>query len=62
MEINNTYLSAGAMLSGTVAKIYAMPACRTIHSGELQGYRGSLFGSLSGARHPRVDLEGEAND
>jgi glutamate synthase (NADPH/NADH) large chain len=62
MEINNTDRSAGAMLSGTVAKIYA-------HAGlphdtiqvSFKGTAGQAFGAWL-CRGVTFDLEGEAND
>src|SRR5437773_1334007 len=62
MEINNTDRSAGAMLSGTVAKIYG-------HAGlpqdtiqvSFKGTAGQAFGA-SLARGITSDLEGEGND
>jgi glutamate synthase (NADPH/NADH) large chain len=62
MEINNTDRSAGAMLSGTVAKIYG-------HAGlphdtiqvSFKGTAGQAFGAWL-ARGVTFDLEGEAND
>jgi glutamate synthase (NADPH) large chain len=62
MEINNTDRSAGAMLSGTVAKIYG-------HAGlphdtiqvSFKGTAGQSFGAWL-ARGITFDLEGEAND
>jgi len=61
-EINNTDRSAGAMLSGTVAKIYG-------HAGlphdtiqvSFKGTAGQAFGAWL-ARGITFDLEGEAND
>src|SRR6187455_762143 len=61
-EINNTDRSAGAMLSGTVAKIYG-------HAGlphdtiqvSLKGTAGQAFGAWL-ARGVTFDLEGEGND
>jgi glutamate synthase (NADPH/NADH) large chain len=61
-EINNTDRSAGAMLSGTVAKIYG-------HAGlphdtiqvNFRGTAGQAFGAWL-ARGITFDLEGEAND
>ncbi|MCV0386343.1 MAG: glutamate synthase large subunit [Nitrobacter sp.] len=61
-EINNTDRSAGAMLSGAVARIYG-------HSGlpldtirvHLQGTAGQAFGAWLG-RGITFDLEGEGND
>ena len=61
-EINNTDRSAGAMLSGTVAKIYG-------HAGlpldtiqvNLKGTAGQAFGAWLG-RGITFDLEGEGND
>jgi glutamate synthase (NADPH) large chain len=62
VEINNTDRSAGAMLSGTVAKIYG-------HAGlphdtiqvNLKGTAGQAFGAWL-ARGITFDLEGEGND
>jgi glutamate synthase (NADPH/NADH) large chain len=62
MEINNTDRSAGAMLSGTVAKIYG-------HAGlphdtiqvNFKGTAGQAFGAWL-ARGITFDLEGEGND
>src|SRR5213078_258271 len=62
MEINNTDRSAGAMLSGAVAKIYG-------HAGlphdtiqvNLKGTAGQAFGAWL-ARGITFDLEGEGND
>jgi glutamate synthase (NADPH/NADH) large chain len=62
MEINNTDRSAGAMLSGTVAKIYG-------HAGlphdtiqvSFKGTAGQAFGAWL-ARGVTFDLEGEGND
>src|SRR5271169_6830157 len=62
IEINNTDRSAGAMLSGTVAKIYG-------HAGlphdtiqvNLKGTAGQAFGAWL-ARGITFDLEGEGND
>jgi glutamate synthase (NADPH/NADH) large chain len=62
VEINNTDRSAGAMLSGTVAKIYG-------HAGlphdtiqvTLKGTAGQAFGAWL-ARGITFDLEGEGND
>ena len=62
MEINNTDRSAGAMLSGAVAKIYG-------HAGlphdtiqvSFKGTAGQAFGAWL-ARGVTFDLEGEAND
>src|SRR5205814_20032 len=62
MEINNTDRSAGAMLSGTVAKIYG-------HAGlpqdtiqvSFKGTAGQAFGAWL-ARGITFDLEGEGND
>jgi glutamate synthase (NADPH/NADH) large chain len=62
MEINNTDRSAGAMLSGTVAKIYG-------HAGlphdtsqvSFKGTAGQSFGAWL-ARGITFDLEGEGND
>ena len=62
MEINNTDRSAGAMLSGTVAKIYG-------HAGlphdtiqvSFKGTAGQAFGAWL-ARGVTFELEGEGND
>src|SRR5471030_240690 len=62
MDINNTDRSAGAMLSGTVAKIYG-------HAGlphdtiqvSFKGTAGQAFGAWL-ARGVTFDLEGEGND
>jgi glutamate synthase (NADPH/NADH) large chain len=62
MEINNTNRSAGAMLSGTIAKIYG-------HAGlphdtiqvSFKGTAGQAFGAWL-CRGVSFDLEGEAND
>ena len=63
MEINNTDRSAGAMLSGTVAKIYG-------HTGlphdtiqvELQGHRRPGVRRVARANGITFELEGEGND
>src|ERR1700687_3182289 len=62
MEINNTDRSAGAMLSGTVAKIYGHAGLPhdTIHVG-FKGTAGQAFGAWL-ARGITFDLEGEGND
>src|SRR5712691_4467422 len=62
IEINNTNRSAGAMLSGTVAKIngHAGLPHDTIHVG-FKGTAGQAFGAWL-ARGITFDLEGEAND
>src|SRR6187397_916586 len=62
MEINNTDRSAGAMLSGTVAKIYGHAGLPhdTIHV-SLKGTAGQAFGAWL-ARGVTFDLEGEGND
>ncbi|MFZ5739469.1 MAG: glutamate synthase large subunit [Pseudomonadota bacterium] len=62
IEINNTDRSAGAMLSGTVAKHYGhagLPA-DTIQV-QLKGTAGQAFGAWL-ARGITFDLEGEGND
>ncbi|MEO6381011.1 MAG: glutamate synthase-related protein, partial [Nitrobacter sp.] len=61
-EINNTDRSAGAMLSGTVAKIYGHTGLPldTIHV-SLKGTAGQAFGAWLG-RGITFDLEGEGND
>jgi glutamate synthase (NADPH/NADH) large chain len=62
MEINNTDRSAGAMLSGTVAKIYGHAG---LPHGTIQvsfkGTAGQSFGAWL-ARGITFDLEGEGND
>jgi glutamate synthase (NADPH/NADH) large chain len=60
--INNTNRSAGAMLSGAVAKIYGNSGLPedTIHV-KLTGTAGQAFGAWL-ARGVTFDLEGEAND
>jgi glutamate synthase (NADPH/NADH) large chain len=62
MEINNTDRSAGAMLSGAVAKIYGHAGLPhdTIHVG-FKGTAGQAFGAWL-ARGITFDLEGEGND
>src|SRR5476651_511228 len=62
MEINNTDRSAGAMLSGTVAKIYGHAGLPhdTIQVG-FKGTAGQAFGAWL-ARGITFDLEGEGND
>jgi glutamate synthase (NADPH) large chain len=62
MEINNTDRSAGAMLSGTVAKIYGHAGLPhdTIHVG-FKGTAGQAFGAWL-TRGITFDLEGEGND
>jgi len=62
MAINNTDRSAGAMLSGTVAKIYGHAGLPhdTIHVG-FKGTAGQAFGAWL-ARGITFDLEGEGND
>jgi glutamate synthase (NADPH/NADH) large chain len=62
VEINNTNRSAGAMLSGTVAKIYGHAGLPhdTIHVG-FKGTAGQAFGAWL-ARGITFDLEGEGND
>ena len=62
MEINNTDRSAGAMLSGTVAKIYGHAGLPhdTIHV-SFKGTAGQAFGAWL-ARGITFDLEGEGND
>ena len=61
-EINNTNRSAGAMLSGAVAKIYGNAGLPedTIHV-KLKGTAGQAFGAWL-ARGVTFDLEGEGND
>ncbi|HTG03487.1 MAG TPA: glutamate synthase-related protein, partial [Bradyrhizobium sp.] len=61
-EINNTNRSAGAMLSGTVAKIYGHAGLPhdTIQVG-FKGTAGQAFGAWL-ARGITFDLEGEGND
>jgi glutamate synthase (NADPH/NADH) large chain len=61
-EINNTDRSAGAMLSGTVAKIYNHAGLPndTIHV-NFTGTAGQAFGAWL-ARGVTFDLEGEGND
>ena len=61
-EINNTDRSAGAMLSGTVARIYGHAGLPhdTIHV-SLKGTAGQAFGAWL-ARGVTFDLEGEGND
>jgi glutamate synthase (NADPH) large chain len=61
-EINNTNRSAGAMLSGTVAKIYGHAGLPhdTIHV-SFTGTAGQAFGAWL-ARGVTFDLEGEGND
>jgi glutamate synthase (NADPH/NADH) large chain len=61
-EINNTDRSAGAMLSGTVARIYGHAGLPndTIHV-SFKGTAGQAFGAWL-ARGVTFDLEGEAND
>ena len=62
MEINNTDRSAGAMLSGAVARIYGHAGLPhdTIQVG-FKGTAGQAFGAWL-ARGITFDLEGEAND
>jgi glutamate synthase (NADPH/NADH) large chain len=62
IEINNTNRSAGAMLSGTVAKIYGHAGLPhdTIQVG-FKGTAGQAFGAWL-ARGITFDLEGEGND
>ncbi|HEY0329191.1 MAG TPA: glutamate synthase large subunit, partial [Rhodopseudomonas sp.] len=62
IEINNTNRSAGAMLSGTVAKIYGHAGLPddTIHV-DFKGTAGQAFGAWL-VRGVTFDLEGEAND
>jgi glutamate synthase (NADPH) large chain len=62
MNINNTDRSAGAMLSGTVAKIYGHAGLPhdTIHV-SFKGTAGQAFGAWL-ARGITFDLEGEGND
>src|SRR6201993_3700930 len=61
-EINNTDRSAGAMLSGAVAKIYGHAGLPhdTIHV-SLEGTAGQAFGAWL-AHGVTFELEGEAND
>jgi len=61
-EIHNTDRSAGAMLSGAVAKIYGHTGLPqdTIHVG-FKGTAGQAFGAWL-AQGVTFDLEGEAND
>ncbi|MGY3530391.1 glutamate synthase large subunit [Bradyrhizobium sp. USDA 4452] len=61
-EINNTDRSAGAMLSGAVAKIYGHAGLPldTIHVG-LKGTAGQAFGAWL-AKGITFELEGEGND
>jgi glutamate synthase (NADPH/NADH) large chain len=61
-EINNTNRSAGAMLSGTVAKIYGHAGLPddTIHVA-FKGTAGQAFGAWL-CKGITFDLEGEAND
>jgi glutamate synthase (NADPH) large chain len=61
-EINNTDRSAGAMLSGAVAKIYGHAGLPldTIHV-SLKGTAGQAFGAWL-ARGITFELEGEGND
>ena len=61
-EINNTDRSAGAMLSGAVAKIYGHAGLPldTIHVG-LKGTAGQAFGAWL-ANGVTFELEGEGND
>jgi glutamate synthase (NADPH/NADH) large chain len=61
-EINNTDRSAGAMLSGAVAKIYGHTGLPldTVHV-SLKGTAGQAFGAWLG-RGITFDLEGEGND
>src|SRR6185503_9854522 len=61
-EINNTNRSAGAMLSGAVAKIYGHAGLPddTI-SVSLKGTAGQAFGAWL-AKGVTLELEGEAND
>jgi len=62
IEINNTNRSAGAMLSGTVAKIYGHAGLPhdTIHVA-FKGTAGQAFGAWL-ARGITFELEGEGND
>jgi glutamate synthase (NADPH/NADH) large chain len=62
MEINNTDRSAGAMLSGTIARIYGHAGLPhdTIHVG-FKGTAGQAFGAWL-ACGITFDLEGEGND
>src|SRR6185436_13291143 len=61
-EINNTNRSAGAMLSGAVAKIYGNEGLPedTIHV-KLKGTSGQAFGAWL-ANGVTFELEGEGND
>jgi glutamate synthase (NADPH/NADH) large chain len=62
MEINNTNRSAGAMLSGTIARIYGHAGLPhdTIQVG-FKGTAGQAFGAWL-CRGVTFDLEGEGND
>ena len=61
-EINNTDRSAGAMLSGTVARIYGHAGLpHDTISVSFKGTAGQAFGAWL-ARGITFDLEGEAND
>jgi glutamate synthase (NADPH/NADH) large chain len=62
MEINNTDRSAGAMLSGTIARLYGHTGLPddTIHV-SFKGTAGQAFGAWL-ARGITFDLEGEGND
>jgi glutamate synthase (NADPH) large chain len=62
MEINNTDRSAGAMLSGTLAKIYGHHGLpHDTISVSFKGTAGQAFGAWL-ARGVTFDLEGEGND
>jgi glutamate synthase (NADPH/NADH) large chain len=62
MEINNTDRSAGAMLSGNVAKIYGHAGLpHDTISVNFKGTAGQAFGAWL-ARGITFDLEGEGND
>jgi glutamate synthase (NADPH/NADH) large chain len=62
MEIHNTDRSAGAMLSGTVAKIYGHAGLpHDTISVSFKGTAGQAFGAWL-ARGVTFDLEGEGND
>jgi glutamate synthase (NADPH/NADH) large chain len=62
MEINNTDRSAGAMLSGNVAKIYGHAGLpHDTISVSFKGTAGQAFGAWL-ARGVTFDLEGEGND
>jgi len=59
--ITNTDRAAGAMLSGEIAKRYAMPAAGRHHPRQVDRYRGAEFRRLACAR-VTLELEGEGND